>query len=74
MFSESSVEELWSKAESLLGPVHCLVNNAGVSITPQLIFIMIILGDGGEGGVETDPRHQFEGGVVPTNKSNMKFS
>ena len=33
MFSESSVEELWSKAESLLGPVHCLVNNAGVSIT-----------------------------------------
>lgn len=27
---ESSVEELWSKAESLLGPVHCLVNNAGV--------------------------------------------
>lgn len=27
---ESEVEELWSKAEHLLGPVHCLVNNAGV--------------------------------------------
>ena len=57
------MEELWSKAESLLGPVHCLVNNAGVTIimiiSIEMRFFllrrMICSGDGGEGGVETDP-------------------
>ena len=58
------MEELWSKAESLLGPVHCLVNNAGVTIIKIIISIkmkiffvtkMICSGDGGEGGLETDP-------------------
>ena len=57
------MEELWSKAEILLGPVHCLVNNAGVTIIMIIsiemkIFLlrrMICSGDGGEGGVETDP-------------------
>ena len=30
------MEELWSRAESLLGPVHCLVNNAGVTIITMI--------------------------------------
>ena len=40
---ESSVEELWSRAESLLGPVHCLVNNAGVTIVTMIMMTVIIM-------------------------------
>ena len=37
------MEELWSRAESLLGPVHCLVNNAGVTIVTMIMMTVIIM-------------------------------
>ena len=43
MYRETSMEELWSTAENLLGPVHCLVNNAGVIIVIMTMMMMMIV-------------------------------
>ena len=37
------MEELWSTAESLLGPVHCLVNNAGVNIMMIMTAVTMMI-------------------------------